>query len=392
MKKIILTWSLFLFVVIGYSQVTSVADFRVANATTAFGVNLPIGTKVYDIANNKYYVAKAGVASTATLTSASASFSLLNDAGTDSQSINLTDNTLSISGNESTADLSGYLDNTDNQTLSIDSTDRVFTLTLEDGGSIKFKDLDEQTAAEVEVSTITNLDATTVQAALAELQGDINGIDGTDNQNLSYNSETHAVDIVDGNSATLPLAVDDGATEGLASFTAADFNVTGGNVAIDYANGQTASNSQSGFATAAHITAIEANTAKVSNVTTDLGTTTTTTSVTVTSSDGTDATINAATTEVAGVMTTAQVTKLDGIDAGAEVNLTMVTESFETNSTPDYAFTLGHFAVTAQGCVVSVNGAIIPPANYTLASASITIDNTKNPLYQYDKIVITYSY
>lgn len=47
--------------------------------------------------------------------------------------------------------------------------------------------------------------------------------------------------------ATLPLALDDGATEGLASFTAADFNVTAGNVAIDYANGQAATSGQDGL-------------------------------------------------------------------------------------------------------------------------------------------------
>jgi len=65
---------------------------------------------------------------------------------------------------------------------------------------------------------------------------------------------------------------------------------------------------------------IATNNAKVSNVTTDLSTTTAASSVTVNSSDGTDATINAATTTVAGVMSGADKTKLDGISAGAEVN------------------------------------------------------------------------
>ena len=65
---------------------------------------------------------------------------------------------------------------------------------------------------------------------------------------------------------------------------------------------------------------IATNNAKVSNVTTDLSTTTAASSVTVNSSDGTDATISAATTTVAGVMSGADKTKLDGISAGAEVN------------------------------------------------------------------------
>lgn len=65
---------------------------------------------------------------------------------------------------------------------------------------------------------------------------------------------------------------------------------------------------------------IATNNAKVSNVTTDLSITTAASSVTVNSSDGTDATISAATTTVAGVMSGADKTKLDGISAGAEVN------------------------------------------------------------------------
>lgn len=68
--------------------------------------------------------------------------------------------------------------------------------------------------------------------------------------NLSYDAANREVDISGGGtSATIPLAVDDGATEGLASFTAADFTLTAGNVAIDYANGQAASGSVNGFAT-----------------------------------------------------------------------------------------------------------------------------------------------
>ena len=66
---------------------------------------------------------------------------------------------------------------------------------------------------------------------------------------------------------------------------------------------------------------IATNNAKVSNVTTNLTTSTTTTNVTVNSSDGTDATINAASGTAAGVMTTADKNKLDGIAAGAEVNV-----------------------------------------------------------------------
>ena len=63
-----------------FAQSTPVSDLRVATATTTFGINLPIGTKVYNIADGKYWVATAGVISTATLTTASTSFTQLNAA------------------------------------------------------------------------------------------------------------------------------------------------------------------------------------------------------------------------------------------------------------------------------------------------------------------------
>lgn len=56
------------------------------------------------------------------------------------------------------------------------------------------------------------------------------------------------------------------------------------------------------------------------NVTTDISITHVASSVTVNSSDGADGTINAATTSLAGVLTAADKTKLDGIATGAEVN------------------------------------------------------------------------
>jgi len=46
-------------------------------------------------------------------------------------------------------------------------------------------------------------------------------------------------------------AVDDGSTKGAASFTAADFDATAGNIAIDYTNGQAAATAAKGFLTAA---------------------------------------------------------------------------------------------------------------------------------------------
>jgi len=78
MKKVLIGFLFLLLSVYTFGQVTAVADLRIQNATTAFGTNLPIGTKVYNIADGKLWVATAGVLGTATLTTASASFTQLN--------------------------------------------------------------------------------------------------------------------------------------------------------------------------------------------------------------------------------------------------------------------------------------------------------------------------
>jgi hypothetical protein len=69
-------------------------------------------------------------------------------------------------------------------------------------------------------------------------------------------------------------------------------------------------------------TNITTNNSKVSNVTTDLGVTANGTSLTVSSSDGTNASIPAATTSAWGAMTDEDKTKLDGIETGATADQT----------------------------------------------------------------------
>ncbi len=66
-------------------------------------------------------------------------------------------------------------------------------------------------------------------------------------------------------------------------------------------------------------TAVVANTAKVTNVSTDLSVTADGTSLTVASSDGTNAAIPAATTSEWGAMTDEDKTKLDGVETAADV-------------------------------------------------------------------------
>jgi len=64
-----------------FAQSTPVSDLRVQDASKTFGINLPVGTKVYDITSKTYWVATTGVAYTESLTSAAGSFKQLNADG-----------------------------------------------------------------------------------------------------------------------------------------------------------------------------------------------------------------------------------------------------------------------------------------------------------------------
>jgi len=79
MKKLLII--LILFCLASYGQVTNTKNLRIANATTEFGENIPIGTQVYNVATGELWVATASVVSTATLTTASGSFDLINSDG-----------------------------------------------------------------------------------------------------------------------------------------------------------------------------------------------------------------------------------------------------------------------------------------------------------------------
>ena len=74
MKKLVLILGLTMMVLLGYSQATPFNGVRVANATTAFGVNVSIGTQVWDIGTSKLWQCTAASASTLTLTTGSANF------------------------------------------------------------------------------------------------------------------------------------------------------------------------------------------------------------------------------------------------------------------------------------------------------------------------------
>ena len=87
MKKYVLTLFILFIGVASFSQVTPVNTVRIANSTTPIGENVPVGTLVIDLLNNKIYLAKVSVVSTQTITTATASFELLNDVVNDSYAL-----------------------------------------------------------------------------------------------------------------------------------------------------------------------------------------------------------------------------------------------------------------------------------------------------------------
>jgi hypothetical protein len=110
----------------------------------------------------------------------------------------------------------------------------------------------------------------------------------------------------------------------------------------------------------ANNTAVAANTAKVTNVTTNLGYTASTTNGVVTSSDGTNATLPLVVAAGnAGLMTGSDKTKLNGIASGAQVNVA-------TNLSATAGTTAGPTINSSTGTNV-----VIPPASAT-ASGIIT--------------------
>jgi len=81
MKKLVLILAMVLMSFYGFSQATPTSQVRVTNATTAFGVNVPVGTTVYDIGADKYFVCKVASASTLTLTTGAANFTQVGGTG-----------------------------------------------------------------------------------------------------------------------------------------------------------------------------------------------------------------------------------------------------------------------------------------------------------------------
>ncbi len=80
MKKYILTTALLVISYLGFSQVTPSAHYRIANRTTAFGINVSVGSQIYCVSDSTTWEVKAGLASTATITTGLSSLFLVGKA------------------------------------------------------------------------------------------------------------------------------------------------------------------------------------------------------------------------------------------------------------------------------------------------------------------------
>ena len=147
---------------------------------------------------------------------------------------------------------------------------------------------DDQNASEVPSTAVGNLGSTNVQDALEELQGDIDNLNASNSQDLGITHNASNVDITIDNGADIVLLE--------------------------------ANTNDAGALSSTKFDEIVANTAKNTNVTTNITIDQTSqTQVVVESSDGTDGTITAASASTAGVMTKAMFDKLNGIQALADV-------------------------------------------------------------------------
>ena len=121
---------------------------------------------------------------------------------------------------------------------------------METGSPVVFVGTDDQVASEVDFTPSGNTASTTVQAAIEELQGDINGLDGTDDQDLGIGSggvanESVEVTITDGSSTLVDIRdADSSITNELSQVGAGTPAVTGatasntGETYVDTTSGQ----------------------------------------------------------------------------------------------------------------------------------------------------------
>jgi hypothetical protein len=78
-KHIVLTITLLLFSLLGFSQTTPTSQVRVGTVTTTFNQNIPIGTQIYVMSDSTLWQARKGIAKTESVSSAIDDLILINN-------------------------------------------------------------------------------------------------------------------------------------------------------------------------------------------------------------------------------------------------------------------------------------------------------------------------
>lgn len=328
MNRFILSMCFVLVGLLGFSQATPIKKVRITNATTAFGENLPVATEVTNIATGEIWSATTGVASTATLTTASASFNLVNGSGL----TNLSE------GNATTTTVDVLSSTGTDATLQPASTSRAGLMT-----KAKFDEVEVNNSKVSNVSTELSMGTKTATTMGITSDG------GVDDVVLPSATTTDAgllsaakFDEIEVN--TLKLGITDG-DKGDISVTGTGTVWTVDNDVVTYAKMQNVVNDERLLG-------------RVSGANGDVE-----------------------------ELTSAQVLTMLGIEANAEENFTAYQEVFEEASGTAATHTLAHTAVGA--IVVSLNGSRIKPSLYTATPTTVHIDI---PVSQYDEILTSYNY
>ena len=365
MKKLILT--LIMTLAVGWLLAQNVSPgqvVRIADATTTFGKNIPVGTLVYNVGADALYQCKAATISTLTLTTGAANFTLLATGGAQNLSWDDANHQVDIDGGGSSA-----------------------TIPLADAAGQE--GLSSYTAADFDVTAggVVSIDYTNGQAASTSTKGFLTSTDWN-----TFNNKLGAGDV--------------DLSNGTVTATTYEIANTGGdNVTLVEATTSTA-----GLLGADKWDEIVANTAaRHAAVTFQAATTATGLALsgqeiqfTAAMTDNKMVTID----DAAGIAngeylrstgtgvearTVSEMQSDLGIVTGAEANWDSKTETFSESTTAvgGDSHSLAETAITSQDVVVAINGAVLNPTAYTLTTTTITVDIQ---VYQYDEVTITYWY
>ena len=153
--------------------------------------------------------------------------SLLNNSGTDDQALSLTGNTLDLEDGGS-VNLDGYLDNTDDQAISYNTSTNV--VSLEDGGTIDLSLLNNS-GTDDQALSLTGNTLDLEDGGSVNLDG---YLDNTDDQAISYNTSTNVISLEDGGTIDLSLLNNSGTDDQALSLTGNTLDLEdGGSVNLD---------------------------------------------------------------------------------------------------------------------------------------------------------------